>query len=213
MHTTTTCATDHRAPYARVRAHPSSRARVVAYLTTCTCLFVLPGTVRADLGQVRLSGSAGPYRVTVLTTPTPLYAGPVEISVFVQDAETLEPVNDATLEVVLARADHEHRSEGRAHLRAAYDLDAVGPHYVVRSVLPQAGRWDIGIHFVGPAGEGSVSCDFDAAPAPPRWQALWPWISWPLVVILLFLVSEYTRTRAGTPHTHPATTLTESALT
>ena len=40
---------------------------------------------------MRLSERAGGYRVTVFTDPTPLRAGPVDVSVFVQDADTGEP--------------------------------------------------------------------------------------------------------------------------
>ena len=45
---------------------------------------------RGDGGTVRLSRCEGGYRITVFTAPTPFRAGPVDISVLVQDAATGE---------------------------------------------------------------------------------------------------------------------------
>src|SRR6266403_1773002 len=46
--------------------------------------------LRADGGTVRLSEQKGNYRITVFTSPTVLRAGPVDISVLVQEAATGE---------------------------------------------------------------------------------------------------------------------------
>ena len=46
---------------------------------------------RGDGGTVRLSRCEGGLRITVFTAPTPFRAGPVDISVLVQDAVTGEP--------------------------------------------------------------------------------------------------------------------------
>ncbi len=42
--------------------------------------------VFGDGGAVRFSGQQGDWRITVFTSPTPLRAGPVDVSVLVQDA-------------------------------------------------------------------------------------------------------------------------------
>ena len=59
--------------------------------------------VRADGGTIRLSEQQGGYRITVFTTPTPVRAGPVDISVFVQDAATEEPVSEARVSIKAVR--------------------------------------------------------------------------------------------------------------
>ena len=46
----------------------------------------------ADGGSMRLSGKKGGYQITVFTAPTPFRAGPVDISVLVQDASTGDPM-------------------------------------------------------------------------------------------------------------------------
>jgi len=48
----------------------------------------------ADGGTVRLSQQQGNYQIAVLTTPTPLRAGPIDISVLVQKAGTHELVSE-----------------------------------------------------------------------------------------------------------------------
>lgn len=177
--------------------------RLQAAIGLALCLSLLPsGIAWADLGQVRLSESAGPYHVTVLTSPAPLYAGPLEISVFLQHAETREPITDAKVDVVLTSFDSKNRPRRPTHLRAIQERDAAGPHYMARSALPQAGDWQIEVHLSSPAGSTNVSFRGIAGPAPARWQTLWPWICWPPVVILLFAIREYTRcyTRKSSPH-------------
>ena len=52
-------------------------------------------------GVVQLMKQAGPFIVTVFTEPTPLTAGPVEISVMVQDRDSQRPVLDAQVKVLL----------------------------------------------------------------------------------------------------------------
>src|SRR5437588_9252437 len=71
-------------------------------LFLCCCL--LPTVARADGGTVCLSERAGGYQVTVFTAPTPFRAGPVDISVLVQDAAGGEPVADVSVEVALTPA-------------------------------------------------------------------------------------------------------------
>src|SRR5215469_9783232 len=57
--------------------------------------------VKADGGAVRLREQAGAYQVTVFTSPTPFRAGPVDVSVLVQDAATGECVPEARVSVRL----------------------------------------------------------------------------------------------------------------
>src|SRR5205807_10591008 len=54
--------------------------------------FILPPSsfARADGGAVRLCERAGNYQIAVFTTPTPFRAGPVDVSVLLQDAATGE---------------------------------------------------------------------------------------------------------------------------
>src|SRR5262249_28873210 len=70
------------------------------------CVLVLcPSPAAADGGSVRLSEQQGNYRISVFTAPTPVRAGPVDISVLVQDAATGEVVSGVRVTIKVARRD------------------------------------------------------------------------------------------------------------
>ena len=60
-----------------------------------------PAKLQADGGVIVLKQEQGAYVVTVFAEPVPLRAGPVDLSVLVQDKETLAPVLDADVSVKL----------------------------------------------------------------------------------------------------------------
>src|SRR5215470_12733522 len=67
-----------------------------------SCLVFHPSSLaRADGGAVRLRQRAGGYQIAVFTSPTPFRAGPVDVSVLVQDAATGECVPVARVTVSL----------------------------------------------------------------------------------------------------------------
>src|SRR5436190_18787491 len=68
-------------------------------LVPAAALFLLPAVATADGGDIRLSEQQGNYRITVFSAPTPLRAGPVDVSVLVQEAASGEPVPDAEVMV------------------------------------------------------------------------------------------------------------------
>jgi hypothetical protein len=55
----------------------------------------------ADGGTVQLRQDAGPFVITVFTSPAPLSAGPVDISLLLQNRNGLEPVLDANVSLLL----------------------------------------------------------------------------------------------------------------
>src|SRR5262245_62006483 len=74
-------------------------ARSIICLLLLAAFAVQPSAVLADGGTVRLSRQQGAYRITVFTEPTPFRAGPVDVSVLVQDARTGQPVKEAWVTV------------------------------------------------------------------------------------------------------------------
>src|SRR5689334_6537031 len=65
----------------------------------------------ADGGVVQFEKSAGPFVITVFTTPSPLRAGPVDISLMIQSHDSQQPVLDCQAIVQL-------RKEGAASIRS-----------------------------------------------------------------------------------------------
>ncbi len=73
-------------------------------LTIGIILSGLPLAAFADGGTLRLSETKRPYRISVLTSPNPFRAGPVDISVIVADAATGDVLPDVKVDLHLAPA-------------------------------------------------------------------------------------------------------------
>lgn len=160
----------------------------------CLCSLLLAPTARGDGGQVRFSEKRGGYQVTVFTQPTPFRAGPVDISVFVQDAETGSPIADVEVRVRATR--RERKSETIECVATA----AAATNKLFRAAvfdLPAAGWWDVLIDVAGARESAALQFAVEADEPPPRWQTLWPWFTWPLVVIVLFVLRMAFPSRRG----------------
>src|SRR5215472_1415481 len=68
-----------------------------------------PTRLHADGGVVCLHATSGPFRVTVFTVPAALRAGPVDLSVLVEDSASNAIMLDAAVDLQL-RAEHEERA-------------------------------------------------------------------------------------------------------
>src|SRR5262249_8102949 len=134
------------------------------------------------------------YRITVFTEPTPFRAGPVDVSVLVQDARTGQPVKEARVTV-------------RAALRGRPGEAAVHPATVEAATnklfraacfeVPEPGWWEIEVAVEGERGPAQVSFEVEAAEPLPRWLSLWPWLGWPVLAIVLFAVHQVLVWRQG----------------
>ncbi len=144
-------------------------------MTRCAVLaavaLLFAGAAFGDGGLVRVSEPAGPFQVTVFSSPTPLRAGPVDVSVFVQDGDGAA-VLDAAVDLRLQHAD------GAAPIAvAATRAQATNKLlYAALFDLPAPGTWRVAVAVRAPAGSGSVSFTAAVAPPPPRWQTFWPWL-------------------------------------
>jgi hypothetical protein len=131
---------------------------------------------------VRLREQAGGYQITVFTSPTPLRAGPVDISVLVQDAATGEYVPEARATVCL-------KLPGTGRVLEYPATPETATNKLLRAAefqLPEPGWWDVTIAIDGPHGPAVVRFGLQADDPPPRWLDLWPWFCWPGVVVALF---------------------------
>ena len=146
--------------------------------------FILPPSsfARADGGAVRLRERAGNYQVAVFTSPTPFRAGPVDVSVLVQEAATGEYVPEARVTVRLTARGTGYALEYPATAEAA--TNKLFHAAVFR--LPNPGWWDLEVAVEGPHGPALTRCAVQADEAPPRWLDLWPWFGWPAFAVAVF---------------------------
>jgi len=143
--------------------------------------------LRADGGSVRLSEQKGNYHITVFTAPTPLRAGPVDISVLVQAAATGEPVPEAQVTLKATQRD----PPGVAICSPATTEAATNKlFYAATFELPEPGWYALEVSIDGALGQAEARFEMEAAEPLPRWLAMWPWIAWPLLPISLFCIHQ-----------------------
>jgi hypothetical protein len=164
--------------------------RTITWLVLPSSLIAYPSSlVRADGGTVRLSEQKGSYRITVFTTPTPLRAGPVDISVLVQEAATGEPASGVQVTI---GAKPQGPSAGAAIWVPATREAATNKLYFAATLdLPEPGRYALEVSLVGAQGSEQVGFELEAGEPAPPWLALWPWVGWPVLAIALFGIHQH----------------------
>jgi hypothetical protein len=157
--------------------------RAFIHLVLVSALLLGPSSaLKADSGAVRLRERAGAYQITVFTSPTPFRQGPVDVSVLVQDDVTGEPVPEARVTVYL-------RVPGTGPILEYSATTETATNKLFRAAefqLPESGWWDMAVVVEGPHGPVQVRFGLQADEPLPRWLDLWPWFSWPALVVALF---------------------------
>ena len=161
----------------------SDRIQTIHMLTILAFLILLPSSLaRADGGAVRLRQRSGGYQVAIFTSPTPFRAGPVDVSVLVQDAATEECLPGAQVTVCLKATGTGRTLECRATTDAATNR----LFHAAVFELPEPGWWDVEVAVDGPPGPALLRFGIEADGPAPRWLELWPWFTWPALVVALF---------------------------
>jgi hypothetical protein len=156
---------------------------MAAWLLPACALIILPSAAMADGGTIRLSERKGDYQITIFTAPTPLRAGPVDVSVLVQSAATQQPVSDVTINIMA-----KHRAHYSVEVRHPATIEAA-TNKLFRAALfelPEPGLWEMEASIDGPMGKTQVRFDAEVAEPLPPYLAMWLWIGWPVLPIVLF---------------------------
>jgi hypothetical protein len=164
-------------------------------LTTAVFLVILYAEPAfADGGTVLVAAERDDYRITVFMSPTPLRAGPVDISVLVQHGDTGRIVADANVEVSLRSSD-----ANECTIRSLATTGAA-TNKLFRAALftlPQPGRWRLSTVVTVDNRQFPVETDVDAAAALPHFSDLWFWTGWPAIAIGLFAAHRSLVNRSG----------------
>ncbi|MDP7069895.1 MAG: hypothetical protein QF561_00930 [Phycisphaerales bacterium] len=135
-------------------------------------LIAAAAAARADSGLVRLSETCGPWKVTVMTDPTPVRQGPIDIAVMVQDAHSGAPELEVSVELTLLHVDSGTRVKTAA-TRPQADNRLL---HAAKFILPSAGAWEVHTDVASETTEASVAWSFSAAEALPPFASAWPWL-------------------------------------
>ena len=141
----------------------------------------------ADGGQIRLSEQHGNHQITVFTSPTPLRAGPIDLSVLLQDTTTNQTISDASVTIELISA---NKSLPPIHAAAT---TAAATNKLLQAALvdlPAPGPWQVRVECIPATNQKPIVTAFtiEAAPPLPRWLSVWPWFTWPFAAVLIFAV-------------------------
>jgi len=153
------------------------------WLLLVTALLFRSSSLQADGGTVRLSERQGAYQVTVFTAPTPFRAGPVDVSVLVQDATTGEMIQAARVTI---RATPKGQPGDTIQTLATTEAATNKLFHAALFELPAPGWWEVVVFVEGSQGSTQVRFEVEAAGPQPPWLSLWPWVGWPALVILVF---------------------------
>jgi YtkA-like protein len=147
---------------------------------------------QADGGFVELHQEAGPFVVTVFAAPGPLRAGPVDISVLVQDRPSGQPVLDAEVFVRL-------EGPGATTLveRATREAAQNKLLYSALLNLPEAGQWELEVTIKQGKETASIVGQVSAAAPTPFLLSYWRSLLLPPIVIAVFALNQLLKRRSA----------------
>jgi hypothetical protein len=168
------------------------RPVVVGVIVGSLVLGIRSAPAFADGGSMCLSQDKGGYRITVFSAPTPFRAGPVDLSVLVQDPSTGDPLTQVLVTVRMTK------SGGQSLEYPATSEAATNKLFqAAQFELPEPGPWALEVRVQGSHGLAMIGGKLEAAEPSPRWLEMWPWICWPALVVSLFAIHQVFARRAG----------------
>jgi hypothetical protein len=156
------------------------RSMICLFLALSFVLYS-PSFLRADGGSIRLSERKGGYWITVFSAPSPFRAGPVDISVLVQDSVTGQPLPQARVTVRMTRI-----GQPALEYPATQEVATNKLLQAAQFELPAPGLWELEVRVEGSQGSAVLACEVEAAKRLPRWHSVWLWFTWPALAIALF---------------------------
>jgi len=163
----------------------SNAAAITMLLVGLACMARI-SPAHADGGVAQFTKHAGPFVVTVFTTPSPLRAGPVDVSVMIQSSETGEPVLDCAALIQLYK-------EGAASIQSA------ATHYAAQNKLfyaallkvPESGLWQVDVSIKHAGDSIDVAGVIIVAPSNPALLVYWRNLALQTLFIALFVLNQW----------------------
>jgi hypothetical protein len=145
----------------------------------------------ADGGAVQFAKSAGPFVITVFTTPSPLRAGPVDISLMIQSRDSQQPVLDCQAFVQL-------RKEGAMNIRSEATHEAAQNKllYAAPVNIPEPGLWELEVAIQRGDDSINVAGEITVASSNPVLLVYWRSLALPPLLISLFALNQWLKRRS-----------------
>lgn len=147
---------------------------------------LLQATAFADGGSVELRRDAGDFAITVFTSPVPCSVGRADISVLIQNRNSLDPVLDADVRLFL----HSETSdiEFEAHPTRTQAQNRL--LYAAPVIFAEPGTWQIFVVVMQNGKQTSVTGTLRVASPPLRAASYAGYVTFPPVIVVLFLIHE-----------------------
>jgi hypothetical protein len=146
------------------------------------CLLGFAASAYADGGRLRLHAPAGPFVVTLFTTPDPLRADDADFSVALERASSGALVNDADITLILTPAEGER---GRIELQATRAAATSAFLQAADVKLPHPGSWKVTVAVRQGSESGECSTTLDVLPKSPLGgQIFWEVLLVPFLALL-----------------------------
>jgi hypothetical protein len=161
----------------------------------------------ADGGAIQFQGDAGSFHVTVFTLPPVLSAGPVDVTVLVQDRSKLNPLLDAKVTLDLTARDgaalgKDAWSPPSCPLNNSATLTGIpaklshGENRLLYGVLvqiPNSGAWELRINVQHHSETESIGIPLKVNPPPSPPLAYWHLFILPPLGVLGFILNQRAR--------------------
>ncbi len=165
------------------------RRWMFAAVLTVWFLASRPELAGADGGTVRAIVRDGGLQISVFTSPVVLVAGDADISILVQDADTLATLPVAHVEIFMVPRGRNYAAE--RHL--ATTEAATNKLFRACHVQLTPGLYDVEVAAMTDNRHGQATFTMQVAPPPTKATMFWPWFSWPAVPILLLAAHAWRR--------------------
>jgi len=155
------------------------------------CVLSVTGA-QADGGAAQFTKSAGPFVITVFTTPSPLRAGPVDISLMIQNRENQQPVLDCLAQVQVSKDGATSIGSEATHQAAQNKL-----LYAAQVKIPESGLWELEAAIKCGDDSANVNGSLSVAPSSPVLLVYWRSLALPPVFISLFALNQWLKRRSN----------------
>lgn len=156
-------------------------------------LLLAAGILLADGGTVQFHKQAGPFDITLFSSPVPLRAGRVDLSLMVQNLTDHSHIHNANVTVHLRKSTAENVVEIMApatHAKAANKL-----LYAAEMTIPSPGEWRVNVEIDAAGATATATGEIEVLPPQAPAVTYWGYFALIPFAILLFLFNRWLRRR------------------
>ncbi|MGA8025662.1 MAG: hypothetical protein WB992_00850 [Bryobacteraceae bacterium] len=151
------------------------------------------GVLLADGGTLQLRKQAGPFIVTVFSTPVPVRVGAADLSVMVQKAADQGAVLDADVRLHLKKSSNGNIVEIVAPAKRSQASNKL--LYAGRMTIPSAGTWQMDVEVTAAGSTASASGQLNVLQPQSPSAAYWPYFAFVPLIVLLFAANQWLKSK------------------